>query len=723
MAINNSEKLRDSVVHELRGFDTQLKKLDMTEQSKRLEKKMDEYGQGIFHTLFTGQFSAGKSTTLNAILHQKLLSVSINPETPVITRIVNGQDNLHVVISHRDGSPETTMTLKQFQDEFHLDSADPKKFENIRFVTVERKLPLDTVVFVDSPGLGNTDLDDYIANDFSKNADAVVFMVHANEPLNKNDREYIQRNYEKRHFKNLFFVVNWYNVVAKEEQPKLRARIRELLKPVFEDEHGKFDEALYEQRVFFVNSYIAECFRTGSPYTVLVGNREIPIDVTEEDVNGGGLPEFEGALMDFLNSSDKDRDGYIGFLPRLAGMYKESKESVEARKRDALASVDELKSREETMEANIQKLEETLNGIQKVFDDTLDNILLNAGAAYDDFVRSVENNWDDYFNSIQVPFGMTQGAQILLTKVKGLFGGLFGGGNSESDKLARDAEFQRIVQPIADAIEEYLKQQSEQLGANITARSETALKKMESSLKVYAEDLEQLQKNGLDLREIINSLTGSNRVNVDEISKGGNLAQVLIALLLFGNVDDAIDNMLGGGIKWGEFIKKTLVTQLTEFVIAMIVGLFTGTYLIYIIGRVIFGLFRLNQNVSNLGKRILVDPDHKTRNEVVQALRDQRDASLSKMEIQFSGQFSRNSSMLTQGTVENIKQQKAQLEKMIEMRQQSGFDAEAQAKEMDTALGEMLKIFKELSLILQNKAITEQEILDKAVSTVVEAVH
>lgn len=114
MSTKTVDELRDEVVSLMQEYYTSLQVLDMKRQSELLKEKIEEFRQGIFQVLFTGTFNAGKSTTLNAIMHQKLLGTCINPETPIITRVVNGTDQDEVTISYRDNRPDEVMSLAKF---------------------------------------------------------------------------------------------------------------------------------------------------------------------------------------------------------------------------------------------------------------------------------------------------------------------------------------------------------------------------------------------------------------------------------------------------------------------------------------------------------------------------------------------------------------------------------------------------------------------------------
>ena len=77
--------------------------LQMTIDEQALEGQLKKVEEGIFQVLFTGVFSAGKSTLLNALMKKNLLPTGIMPETPVITKIIFGQDeNATVYMKDKD---------------------------------------------------------------------------------------------------------------------------------------------------------------------------------------------------------------------------------------------------------------------------------------------------------------------------------------------------------------------------------------------------------------------------------------------------------------------------------------------------------------------------------------------------------------------------------------------------------------------------------------------
>lgn len=93
--------------------------LQMTSEQNGLEKQLDKLEEGIFQVLFTGGFSAGKSTLLNALMRKEVLRTAITAETAVITKIVFGQDEQIVVYEKAaDGNNGTQKSRRMSVGQF-----------------------------------------------------------------------------------------------------------------------------------------------------------------------------------------------------------------------------------------------------------------------------------------------------------------------------------------------------------------------------------------------------------------------------------------------------------------------------------------------------------------------------------------------------------------------------------------------------------------------------
>lgn len=102
-----------------------------------------------------GQFKAGKSSMLNALVGLDLLPVGVLPVTAAVTRIEGGEA-LRVLVSRLDGSREEIDP--RAMPEYVSEAKNPANTKGIAAVDVRTRTLLDlpALRLVDTPGLGST---------------------------------------------------------------------------------------------------------------------------------------------------------------------------------------------------------------------------------------------------------------------------------------------------------------------------------------------------------------------------------------------------------------------------------------------------------------------------------------------------------------------------------------------------------------------------------------
>ncbi|RDU37080.1 hypothetical protein DRW41_10365 [Neobacillus piezotolerans] len=131
--------------------------------------------------LITGEFNAGKSTFINALLGEKVLSSNVTPETAMITKLTYGVQK-KITAHYKD------TTKKVFEEKWleQLTAERDGEFKEIRkqLSYVEIQLPIEllkSIAIVDTPGLNAKDEFDHTATteEFMGRADQVLFLFHA----------------------------------------------------------------------------------------------------------------------------------------------------------------------------------------------------------------------------------------------------------------------------------------------------------------------------------------------------------------------------------------------------------------------------------------------------------------------------------------------------------------------------------------------------------------
>ena len=200
--------------------------LQMTVEEQRLEADLNKLEEGIFQVLFTGGFSAGKSTLLNALMRKRILRCAITAETAVITKIVFGQDeSITVHMKEVDGksgySKTRTMSVADFFNEYRVSQEDADKFSNVDYVVLhqpEEGIAGNLVQLVDSPGTENSVADTQAARRFAESANAIVHLINSTMPFVIEDKEYIASHYANKQMRNVFFVCNRFDSLNEDAQ-------------------------------------------------------------------------------------------------------------------------------------------------------------------------------------------------------------------------------------------------------------------------------------------------------------------------------------------------------------------------------------------------------------------------------------------------------------------------------------------------------------------------
>ncbi|GLI82616.1 hypothetical protein ANABIO32_03030 [Rossellomorea marisflavi] len=143
--------------------------------------------------MVAGEFNAGKSTFINALLGEELLSSNITPETAVITKIKYGE-NRKMFVHYKDGKREEHpfTFLRALTAEQRGEEGRRSLLSHVE-VLIPNPL-LEGLVIVDSPGF--TSLHNHhteMTENFLKKADAVLWIFHALNIGTSTEVEWLKR--------------------------------------------------------------------------------------------------------------------------------------------------------------------------------------------------------------------------------------------------------------------------------------------------------------------------------------------------------------------------------------------------------------------------------------------------------------------------------------------------------------------------------------------------
>jgi small GTP-binding protein len=195
--------LRESQIDLITDVSASLAEMgDITEDDrKRLADVIRDLREMFFLVVIIGEFNAGKSTFVNALLGEEMLPTGITPTTEMIELIrYNPIPNLKPVT----------------RDESTREWAHPNTGG-------------DGVAIVDTPGTGSVfQRHEKVAKDFLHRSDLVIFLLSAKRAFAETERLYMElaKNYGKK----MILVVNQIDLLQPNEQAQVRRFIEQQVK-------------------------------------------------------------------------------------------------------------------------------------------------------------------------------------------------------------------------------------------------------------------------------------------------------------------------------------------------------------------------------------------------------------------------------------------------------------------------------------------------------------
>ncbi|NES68821.1 MAG: dynamin [Okeania sp. SIO2D1] len=280
-------------------------------------------------------FNYGKSTLLNAFLGQRTLPIDLIPTTGAAISIKYARE-LQTKINLKDGSQicETgTDILKQYAV---LDN-NRRMRDDVISVEVYSPHPFlkRGVEFLDLPGTNDRVAQDILVQNKLLTADLVVQVLDARNLMTLGERENLKDWLWKRGIKTVFFVVNFMNLLAPDEQKEVDNRIR----------------------------FVAESFRSELPNNIsnlyrvdalpaLRGRLKGDISVAQTT----GLATFESALQNIVETHGKKIDIQ---LPRIQAIASQLCQVIKASAKEVtkeLIAIQEQKSEKFEIQKRAEKL-------------------------------------------------------------------------------------------------------------------------------------------------------------------------------------------------------------------------------------------------------------------------------------------------------------------------------------------------------------------------------
>ena len=172
---------------------TRLPESDVMKEGQRRLTALLETVHSPFLITVLGEFSAGKSSFLNALVKKRLLAMKVRPTTATITKLHYGTSS-KLEVMYNSGEEKSfdrgdlhSLTVEQFVDE-------DKILDDIHYVSLEVEDEiLRTIDFADTPGFNSSNAQHTeITTQFIAYSDAIIWLFDANQMAKKSTFDLIE---------------------------------------------------------------------------------------------------------------------------------------------------------------------------------------------------------------------------------------------------------------------------------------------------------------------------------------------------------------------------------------------------------------------------------------------------------------------------------------------------------------------------------------------------
>ncbi|MBS4912852.1 MAG: dynamin family protein [Veillonella sp.] len=297
----------------------------------------------FYRVVVLGEFKRGKSTFVNALLGQSILPTDVLPETAVITNLLYADEpRLQVVYKNR--TVENRDLSMEAMNEFSA-RADKDYVQSIDYIKVGYPLGLlkPKICLVDTPGVA--DLDDSrsdITYAYLPMANAVIFVLDANTPLTKTEKDFIEQHILPLGISDILFIVNKYDFVDEEEDEDFLDDLRRRI-----------------EQAFSVNEDNAKLKK----FTILPLSALMAVKGQEGNndrlVQESGILQVREALQSMLETSVVEKRKEIYYKRLLANTLQQVHRSIEKDEQLTQGSLEELEAFNSKLQQLINQKEES----------------------------------------------------------------------------------------------------------------------------------------------------------------------------------------------------------------------------------------------------------------------------------------------------------------------------------------------------------------------------
>ena len=334
---------------------------------------------GRFSIIVVGEFSAGKSTFLNALMREKYLDSFSSETTANINFLKSVKDSPSgkpmIRVNYKDGKCETSddVSFENIQKYVRTKGVDvAAKIESVE-IFLDSPFLNDGVDLVDSPGLnGVKELHADITKNQMKASHAAIFMFRATQPGSKSDFQTLIDL--KKSCKSIIVVLNRIDEAAKQGEETVDDIVNKL--------KNSFKE-------MFPNEKIPEVWPI-SAYKALVARSKMELDYNERTkhtdeekrryLETSLIEPFEHRLLRYITKGEKAKNELLSPVEKVISVSEETIQELNSEKEtlNGKFSTDEINEQIDAVQEEIKGVKETISHKKDDVVNAIEDAIRNA---------------------------------------------------------------------------------------------------------------------------------------------------------------------------------------------------------------------------------------------------------------------------------------------------------------------------------------------------------
>lgn len=353
---------------------------------------------GEFSIVVVGEFSAGKSTLLNALMGEKILPSFTDETTATVNYLrhkEHSSDGESGEVVYKDGSSEKIYSADlKTVSKYVCTESDVEVAKNVDHLDLylDSKFLEGNVTLVDTPGLnGIAEGHKEITMEQIERSSAGIFMFNANKPGSRSDFEFLTELRKNVDGSSIILLLNMIDTIKKSEGETVETVIEKLK----ENYRKVYPDVKTMPEIWPVAAYpalIARSKKNNFDYNGKAGNFSDEEKKKFEELSR--MKAFENRLWKFLTQGEKAKQELLAPVGQLSAQLTSLKKDLNVQLDILNGSVDKDAIEEQKLELN-----KGLDSLQEKLDSLTKGMKKEISDAEADFLHEVRAEMERFSNN------------------------------------------------------------------------------------------------------------------------------------------------------------------------------------------------------------------------------------------------------------------------------------------------------------------------------------